>query len=88
MFNAYTNEIDDPDVAAAEITEQLKDKKLLKNSVGIIACYFEFIETGVVEAICKTLPFDVIGCSVMGSAVNAAGSMEQLSLTILTGDDV
>jgi hypothetical protein len=86
MYTAFTHEIDDPEIAATEISEQLKDKKLLKNSVGIIACYFECFETGIIEAICKALPFDIIGCTVMGSADNSGGSMQQLNLTVLTSD--
>ncbi|MDR3181452.1 MAG: FIST C-terminal domain-containing protein [Planctomycetaceae bacterium] len=88
MYNAYTSEIDDTDAAVNDLTAQLKDKPLLKDSVGILTCYYEFVETGVVEAVCKALPFDVIGCVVFGGAVNAHGSMDQLSLTVLTADDV
>ncbi|MDR2754393.1 MAG: FIST C-terminal domain-containing protein [Planctomycetaceae bacterium] len=88
MFNAFTNEVDDIDVAVEEITSQLKDKKLLKNTIGIISCYFEFVDNGTIETLCRTLPFDLIGCVTQGSAVNAGGGMEQLSLTVLTSDDV
>jgi hypothetical protein len=88
MFSVFTNEVDDIDLAVKEITEQLKDKKLLKNTIGIIACYFEFIENGTIEALCKELPFELIGCAVQGSAVNARGGMEQLSLTVLTSNEV
>lgn len=88
MFSAFTNEIDDTNVAVEEITAQLKDKKLLKNTIGIIACYFEFVENGTIDALSQTLPFDLIGCAVQGSAVNGNGGMEQLSLTVLTSDDI
>jgi hypothetical protein len=88
MFNAFTNEIDDPDVAVEEITSQLKDKKLLKNTIGIIGCHFEFVENGTINALCDALPFELIGCAVQGSAVNSSGGMEQLSLTVLTSDDL
>ncbi|MDR0337419.1 MAG: FIST C-terminal domain-containing protein [Planctomycetaceae bacterium] len=88
MFNAFTNEIDDTEIAVEEITTQLKDKKLGKNTIGIIACYFEFVENGTITALCNALPFDVIGCAVQGSAVNEGGGMEQLSLTVLTSDKI
>jgi hypothetical protein len=88
MYGAFTNEIDDTDVAVGEITAQLKDKKMHKNTIGIIACHFEFIENGTIDALCKVLPFDLIGCAVQGSAVNGSGGMEQLSLTVLTDDDI
>jgi hypothetical protein len=56
--------------------------------VGIVSCYYEFVETGVVAALAEKLPFDVIGCTAMGSGVNARCGLEQLSLVILTSDDV
>ena len=88
VLTAGTNSIDDLDVAREEILSQLKDKKLLKNSVGIIACHYDYVEQDVVKAISEALPFDTIGCSTIGSAVNGSGSMEHLTLTVLTSDDV
>jgi hypothetical protein len=89
MLNACTAEIDDPDAAVSELLEQLDpDRQLLKNSVGIIACYAEFIETGVVEALCKSLPFDVAGCTTLGNSALGQCGLELLSLSVLTSDDV
>ena len=88
VVNVCTNAIDDLDVAKEEILSQLKDKKFLQHTVGIIACHYDYVEQGIVEAICKAVPFDIVGCSTFGSAVNGSGSMEHLTLTILTGDDV
>jgi hypothetical protein len=80
MFNAFTNEIDNPDIAVEEIIEQLKNKKLLKNTVGIIACYYEYVENGTIDNLSKLLPFELIGCVVLGSAINKNGGLEQLSI--------
>jgi hypothetical protein len=88
MFNAFTNEIDNSDLAIAEIIEQLKGKTLHKNTVGIIACHYEYLENGVIGNLSKQLPFELIGCVVQGSAVNGNGGLEQLSMTILTSDDI
>ena len=88
VINVCTNAIDDLDLAKEEILSQLKDKKLLQNTIGIIACHYDYVEQGVVEAICQSVPFDIVGCSTVGSAINSNGSMEHLILTILTGDDV
>jgi hypothetical protein len=89
LLNARTSEIDDPEEAVREILSQIDlEGGLLKNSVGIVACYYEFIETGVISALCERLPFDVVGCTVLGSATNEQGSLEQLSLAVLTSDDV
>jgi hypothetical protein len=72
-----------------EIRAQIDtENDLLTHSVGIVACYYEFVETGVVRALCEALPFDVIGCTVLGSAVGGQYGLEQLSLSILTSDDV
>ena len=88
VINVCTGSIDDLEVAREEILSQLKDKQFLKNTVGIIACHYDYVEEGVVEAISKALPFDIIGCCTLGSAINGSGSLEHLSLTILTSDDV
>jgi D-alanine-D-alanine ligase-like ATP-grasp enzyme len=88
MFNAFTNEIDDPSVAVKEITEQLKNKKLLKNTIGIIGCHCEYVENGTINSLSKILPFELIGCVVLGSAVNGNSGFEQLSLTVLTSNDI
>ena len=88
VINVCTNSIDDLDVACEEIMAQLKDKPLLKNSVGIFGCHFDYVEENVIAAIKKSLPFDIVGCSTLGSAINGHGGMEQLTLTILTSDDV
>jgi hypothetical protein len=89
LHTASTSEIDDLDAALNELRSQIDfENGLLTHSVGIVACYYEFVETGVVEAICEALPFDVIGCTVLGSAVNGRYGLELLSLSVLTSDDV
>ncbi|MDR3305218.1 MAG: FIST C-terminal domain-containing protein [Clostridiales Family XIII bacterium] len=89
MLTACTSKIYDPDLAAEEILTQLGiPGSLLRNSVGIIACYYEFVDFEGVKAISDALPFDVIGCTAMGSAVSAASALDQLSITVLTGDDL
>jgi hypothetical protein len=89
MMNASTAEVDDPKRAVEEILGQVDlEKGLLRNSVGIIACYAEFIETGVVEALCGRLPFAVVGCTTLGNAARGRCGLELLSLTVLTSDDI
>ena len=69
-IHAHTFEIDNLDIAVTEILEQLNMKEnLLSNSIGIMSCYYEFIESGVVAAICDALPFDVIGMTSSRQAV-------------------
>jgi hypothetical protein len=89
MLTAYTAEIDDIAIAVDEVLEQLDLKNSLqKHSVGILSCYSEFLETGVVKAICDSLPFDVIGCTTMASGTNRQNEIMILSLCVLTSDDV
>jgi hypothetical protein len=56
--------------------------------VGIISCYTEFIETGVVKALCDALPFDTVGCTTLGNSTRGECGLELLSLMVLTSDDV
>lgn len=87
-FTAYTREIDDEDIAIAEIMEKIDLSKLGKSSIGILTCYSEYIETGIVKALCEKLPFDVIGCTTMGNSINGESGHLDLTLMVLTGDDV
>ncbi|AEF81214.1 FIST N-terminal domain-containing protein [Leadbettera azotonutricia] len=88
MLNAHTLEIDDPELAFKEIQEQLDVQSLSKNSVGILSCHHEFIDTGIVKKICEAMPFDVIGLTTMVTLVNGTYDMYMLGLTVLTSDDV
>ena len=87
-FAAVTREIDDPKAAVEEILAALDlAGNLMKNAVGIVSCFSEFIDTGVVEAVCGALPFDCIGAT---TCLNAAGGeTDQIlfSIIVLTSDD-
>lgn len=87
-FTAYTNEIDDVQTAVSEVMEQLDLNQLEKNSIGLLSCYADFIESGVVKALCEQLPFDVVGASTMQNAVPGAVGEMMLSLMVITGDEV
>jgi hypothetical protein len=90
-YTAYTNEIDDVDGAVAEILEQLglaEEGRLLRHSVGVITCFAEYLESGVVKALCERLPFDVVGATtVINSSCGEIGEA-MLALMVLTSDDV
>ena len=89
FLTASTAEVDDPEAAVAEILEQLDlANGLLTRSIGIITCYKEFISIGTLDALCGHLPFDIVGCTVLGSATGATYGMEQLSITVLTSDEI
>ena len=87
-FTATTREIDDVQAAITEITEALDVKRnLLKNSLGIISCFSEFEETGVLQAICEALPFDCIGSTTCLCAAGKDIDQIMLAITVLTSDD-
>ncbi|MCL2388025.1 MAG: FIST C-terminal domain-containing protein [Defluviitaleaceae bacterium] len=86
---ACTNEVDDENLAVAQIKEQLNlDANLMKNAIGIIACHNEFVMSGVVKALGEALPFELVG------AISTIQSTQQqmdsllLSVMLITGDDV
>jgi hypothetical protein len=86
-MTAFTFEVDDPDDAAAEILEQVDVKGLCKNSLGVLTCYTDFIDSGAVRAICAALPFDVIGMTTAGMATPDMAGEIALGLLVLTSDD-
>ncbi len=88
MFTARTSEIDEIDEAVNEIKAQIDFSALKKNSGGIIFCHIDFIESGVVKALCDALPFPVIGMTSMASADGCGYSLYDLNLSVLTSDEV
>lgn len=89
MLVAYTTEADEADEAIAEILEQLDlEKNQLKNAVGLLTCHVDFLATGVVEALCAKLPFEVVGTTTLGSGTNQITDLFMLSLNVLTSDEV
>jgi len=89
MLTANTSEIDDPEVAVSEILEQLAlSENLQKNAVGILTCYPECIESGVVQAVCDSLPFDVVGCTTFANGTGQDQGLTTLSISVLTSDSV
>ena len=88
LLNAWTLEPDEPAIAVSEILEQLDlEKNAHKNSVGLLTCSYDFVESGMVKAICDALPFDVIGCTTLTNANNSEAGTMLLCLTVFTADD-
>jgi hypothetical protein len=85
----HTTEIDDVELAVKEVQSQLQaGSGLKKNTVGIIACHYEFALSGAVKAICDSLPFDVLGAITSAQAVPEESGALLLTLMIMTSDDV
>ena len=86
---ACTYEADNQQVAVEQIVSGLKlEGNLLKHSIGIISCHYEFVLSGVVQAICDALPFDVVGS--VSSAISACNNSDMLlmSIMVITSDDI
>jgi hypothetical protein len=87
-YTAYTGEIDDVEAAVAEITEQLGYlSRMRKNTVGLLAGYSDFVDSGVIKELCAALPFGVIGTTTLGSVVRGSDGRMTCSLIVLTSDD-
>lgn len=88
-LTAHTSEIDDIEEALKQLHSQLDiENNLLKNSIGILACHYEFVYSEVAKAICESLPFDVVGTVSTVQGVNEESGSLILTLMILTSDDV
>ena len=88
MYTARTSEVDEISEAIGEIKSQIDFTALKKYSGGIIFCHMDFIDSGVVAALCEELPFHTIGMTSMASADEHGYSLFDLTLTVLTSDEV
>ena len=88
MLNAWTYELDEPEIAVSEILSQLDlENNALTNSVAFVTCSYDFVESGMVQAVCDAIPFDVVGCTTLTNATNEESGTMLMCLTVLTADD-
>ncbi len=88
MRNAWTLELDDPQVALGELWAQLEEEgPLLAHSAGFITCSYDYIESGVAAAVAAALPFPVVGCTTLTNAMNRETGAMLLCLSVLTAQD-
>ncbi|MDR2296308.1 MAG: FIST C-terminal domain-containing protein [Clostridiales Family XIII bacterium] len=89
MLSAHTSEMDFVEDAVSELLRQLGfEEEIPRKAVGILTCHAEFVQTGVVKALCERLPFPVTGCTTLGSAAGGAEGHQLLTISVLTGEDV
>lgn len=88
MYTARTSEVDDIDYAVSEITKQIDFSRLQKNSAGLLFCHVDFVESGMAAALSAALPFEVIGMTSMACADERGYSLFELTLTVLTSDEL
>jgi hypothetical protein len=88
FLTAYTRDADDPKKAVREIKEQLcLEKEGLANSIVLLFCYIDFIESNVVRALGESLPCEVVGCTSLYFALPGAADAAMLTAVALTSDD-
>jgi hypothetical protein len=89
VLTAYTYELDNPEKAVQDILDQINlQNSLLKNTVALLLCHVKFIEMGIMERVCKSLPFEVIGCTSMYFGIPDREGEIMLTVTVLTSDDI
>ena len=88
MFTARTSEIDEFDEAVQELIDQIDLSRLKKHSGGILFFHMDFVDSGMMNAICEALPFGVIGMTSMAGADEHGFGLFDLTLTVLTSDEV
>ncbi|MDR0903526.1 MAG: hypothetical protein LBM59_02725 [Ruminococcus sp.] len=87
MYCATTTEIDNAEAAVAQILEQLNlEENCLKNSIGFIALYGEFYDTGVYSAVVNALPFPCVGYTTTFLGSNGQANDILLSVVLMTSD--
>ena len=88
-MTAFITELDDEKLAVEQLKSQLKyDGNLLKNTIGIAACHYEFVLSGTYQTICDALPFDIVGTISSSQSIHGECGSLSMSLIVLTSDDV
>jgi hypothetical protein len=89
MITAHTGEIDDTGAAAAELIAQIEaGKGLRKYSVGLISCFADFINSGLIKELAEKLPFEIAGTTTLASEDREIQGETLLILSVLTSDEL
>ena len=88
-MTAYTTELDDEKLAVEQLKSQLNlDENLMKNTIGIAACHYEFVLSGTFQAVCDALPFDIVGTISSAQSIHDESGVLIMTLMVITSDDV
>jgi hypothetical protein len=88
-YSAFTSEIDDVEFAVSEILKQLEpEKNCLKSTVAVVTCFHEFATGGIVAELYKKLGFPIIGATSTVTSTNSGLGQLDLSILMITSDDV
>jgi len=87
-YAAFTNEIDDVDLAVSEILSQLEpEKNCLKSTVAVVTCYHEFATNGFIAELYRKLGFPIIGTTTTAISTNRGFGQLDFSILMITSDD-
>jgi len=88
-FTIFTSELDDEKLAIEQLQTQLeKNGDLLKNTIGIAVCHYEFVLSGLFKAVCDALPFEVAGTISSSQATQNEADSFLFIITVMSSDDV
>ena len=87
-YSLATSEVDDLETAIREIREQVGAVSLHTHSVGIVTCHYDFINNGIIQAMGAALPFPIVGITSFYQVTPQVRGLFELSITVLTSDDV
>jgi hypothetical protein len=87
VFTSFTENAENASRAVEDIKRGLAKAVLAANSVGILHCDSDYVDSGVMRAVCEALPFDTVGCTTFSSSTNEGMGLI-LTLTVLSSDDV
>lgn len=87
-FQAFTTEVDDIDVAVAQLRAQIDPTQFMKNTCGIVFCGFEPDMDALAKALDQAFDFPFFGCTGVGILATGGYAQSSISLLVLTADDV
>ena len=88
-YAAFTNEIDDAELAVSEIMAQLEPgKNCLQSTVAVVTCYHEFATNGIITELYKNLNFPIVGTTTTVTSTNRGFGQLGFSILMITSDDV
>ena len=86
-IDLFTAEIDDLDIAIADLEKQLAGFSLQKNSAGIVFAHPDTDFQELSTKLQQKIPVSLVGCTAMAMLTTKGFQTEGISVHIMTGDD-
>ncbi|MCR4793201.1 MAG: FIST C-terminal domain-containing protein [Lachnospiraceae bacterium] len=87
-YQAFTNEVDDIELAVSELKAGIDPSLFMKNTCGIVFCGFEPDMDELIKGLREAFDFPFFGCTGIGVLSTGGYSQSSISLLVLTADDV